>query len=458
MKVRVVNKAAHKFTIKSSTKYVGTLFFSACLFLACSQARTSEKKGETDSEKALASAFRTVPPRTPLQNDMSDTVTLQVMDSALEAFRNKWLIGGLSVAVAKDGRLVYAKGFGYANQESREPMTPQHRFRIASVSKLITAAAVMQLAERGKLKLSDKVFGTTGILSDSLYLNAADKRIYNIEVRHLLQHTGGWKNIFRADPMFIPLEIAAYMRRTPPVDLDVIIRFMLSQKMLTEPGHFFDYSNFGYCLLGRIIEKIGGQSYESYVRQNLLAPLGIRRMQIGNNRYEERLPDEVAYYDHPGAELRPDINGSGNKVPRPYGGTDVRLLGAAGGWIASPVELLRLVLSLDGMASVPDILSEESICQMSCNSGNGLQEGVRCLEIGWRYCNSREWVRTGYLGGTHAVVSRRNDGIVWVLITNQSSWRGTYFSAEILSEMEKILASVKAFPQRDLFDREALPE
>ncbi len=102
-------------------------------------------------------------------------------------------------------------------------MTPQHRFRIASVSKLITAAAIMQMAEQGKLKLTDKVFGASGILSDSLYLNAKDKRVYQMEIRHLLQHTGGWKNAFRADPMFIPLEVAACMRTKPPIDLDLII-------------------------------------------------------------------------------------------------------------------------------------------------------------------------------------------------------------------------------------------
>lgn len=405
---------------------------------------------------ASADSFRIVPPRRPLRNADSDAPALQIVDSLIENFRRQWLIEGLSLAIAKDGHLVYAKGFGYANRERQEAMTPQHRFRIASVSKLITAAAVMQLAEQGKLKLSDKVFGTGGILSDSLYLKAADKRVYDIEVRHLLQHTGGWKNIFRADPMFIPLEIAAYMRQKPPVGLDVIIGFMLSQKMLTQPGNFFDYSNFGYCLLGRVIEKVSGQPYERYVQEHLLAPLGISHMQIGNNRYEEKLPDEVAYYDHYGAAIRPDIDGSGNKVSRPYGGTDVRLLGAAGGWIASPIELLRLILSLDGMASVPDILSAESIRVMSCNSGQVPADSTRCLEIGWRYCNPQEWVRTGYFGGTHAVVCRRADGIAWVLLTNQSSWRGPYFSFEVLPEMERILACVTAFPTRDLFEREVL--
>ncbi|MCS7020036.1 MAG: serine hydrolase domain-containing protein [Cytophagales bacterium] len=403
---------------------------------------------------AVPLTYRIVPPREPLQNSNSDTITLQVIDSAVEKFRTRWLLTGLSLAIAQHGRLIYAKGFGYANQEKQEAMTPQHRFRIASVSKLLTAAAVMQLVERGRVSLSDKVFGRNGILSDSMYLHAKDKRIYDIEVRHLLQHTGGWRNIFRADPMFIPLEIAAHMRHSPPINLDVIICFMLSQKMLAQPGTFFDYSNFGYCLLGRIIEKISGQSYESYVQQHLLAPLGIRHMQIGRNRYEERLPNEVTYYDHPGATLRPDIDGSGKQVTRPYGGTDVTLLGAAGGWIASPVELLRLVLSLDGMASVPDILSQESIRQMTCYSASNLSDTTRCLEMGWRYCNEREWVRTGYFGGTHAVVCRRQDGIAWVLLCNQSSWRGPYFSFELLSEMEKILSTVKIFPQRNLFSRE----
>lgn len=450
-------QAAYKVTLSRAIIGVAAVVLFSLTVVSCSHSQSSEKKkvvGHTEAEKPR---FRIVPPQTPLQNNDSDTLTLHVIDSAIEKFRAKWLIGGLSLAIAKDGRLVYAKGFGYANQEKREAMTPQHRFRIASVSKLITAAAVMQMAEQGKLKLTDKVFGASGILSDSLYLNAKDKRVYQIEIRHLLQHTGGWKNAFRADPMFIPLEVAAYMRTKPPIDLDVIIRFMLSQKMLAKPGDFFDYSNFGYCLLGRVIEKVSGQSYEHYVQENLLAPLGIRQMQIGNNRYEEQLPNEVTYYDHSGASLKPDISGSGNKVSRPYGGTDVKMLGAAGGWIASSVELLRLTLSLDGMATAPDILSQESIREMTCNSGNWVQDSTRCLEIGWRYCNPQEWVRTGYFGGTHAVICRRSDGITWVLLTNQSSWRGPYFSFEVLPEMERILSAVQVFPQRDLFGREILP-
>lgn len=455
MKVEVKNQAAVKFTTNRAMIDVLLVLFCCYLFTSCSYLQSSEKKVVTYGDTLSAPVVRVVPPRA-LQNSNSDTVTLRVVDSLIEKFRAKWVIGGLSLAIAKDGRLVYAKGFGYANQEKQVAMTPQHRFRIASVSKLITAAAVMQLADKGRLKLTDKVFGAAGILSDSLYLNAKDKRVYEIEVRHLLQHTGGWKNAFRADPMFIPLEVAVYMRQKPPVDLDVIIRFMLSQKMLTEPGQFFDYSNFGYCLLGRVIEKVSGQSYERYVQENLLVPLGIRQMQIGNNRYEEQLPNEVTYYDHQGASLKPDINGSQQKVGRPYGGTDIKMLGAAGGWIASPVELLRLTLSLDGMASVPDILSQESIRQMSCNSGNLPQDSARCLEIGWRYCNPQEWVRTGYFGGTHAVICRRSDGIIWVLLTNQSSWRGPYFSFEVLPEMERILSAVKVFPQRDLFGHEVL--
>jgi CubicO group peptidase (beta-lactamase class C family) len=452
-KERVKKQAAYKITLSRAIIEVVAMVLFSLTVTSCSHLQSSEKKAVIGTHTLPKPIVRIIPPPM-LQNSDSDTLTLRVVDSLIEKFRTKWLIGGLSLAIANNGRLVYAKGFGYANQEKQEAMSPQHRFRIASVSKLITAAAVMQLADKGRLKLTDKVFGAAGILSDSLYLNAKDKRVYEIEVRHLLQHTGGWKNTFRADPMFIPLEVAAYMRQKPPIDLDVIIRFMLSQTTLAEPGEVFDYSNFGYCLLGRVIEKISGQSYERYVQENLLAPLGIRQMQIGNNRYEEQLPNEVTYYDHQGASLKPDINGSGKKVSRTYGGTDIHLLGAAGGWIASPVELLRLTLSLDGMASVPDILSQESIHQMSCNSGNLSQDSTRCLEIGWRYCNPQEWVRTGYFGGTHAVICRRSDGITWVLLTNQSSWRGPYFSFEVLPEMERILSAVKAFPQRDLFARE----
>src|SRR5690606_13933746 len=97
-----------------------------------------------------------------LENEFSYLYDLKGVDSAVHNLLKDWRIAGASVAIAREGRLVYAKGFGYADKESEEAVSPNHVFRIASVSKLITAVAIMKLAEEGKLDIDDKVFGEAG--------------------------------------------------------------------------------------------------------------------------------------------------------------------------------------------------------------------------------------------------------------------------------------------------------
>src|SRR5699024_9457992 len=128
---------------------------------------------------------------------------LREVDSAMNQLLRDWRIAGASVAIVKEGQLIYAKGFGYADKDEEEKVTPNHLFRIASVSKLITAVAVMRLHEEGKVDLDAKVFGEDGILNDSLYLDIRDKKMRDITVQHLLQHEGGWSSRV-PDLMFEP--------------------------------------------------------------------------------------------------------------------------------------------------------------------------------------------------------------------------------------------------------------
>ena len=126
-----------------------------------------------------------------LDNQYSDFDGTQSIDSKVESFIKLWKIQGASMAVTKDEHLVYAKGFGTANSETGEDVKPGHLFRIASVSKLITAVAVMKLYEEGKLDLEEKVFGPLGILNDSVFLSYQDERIEEISISDLLNHTAG---------------------------------------------------------------------------------------------------------------------------------------------------------------------------------------------------------------------------------------------------------------------------
>ncbi len=389
-----------------------------------------------------------VPPKLPIANFPVGFAGTAQLDRVMEHFRAQWQLNGVSVAIAHEGRLVYAKGFGLADAETGVATTPQHQFRVASVSKLVTAVAIMQLVEAGRLRLTDKVFGPGGILRDSVYSAARDPRVYDIEVQHLLRHTGGWRNRLRADPMFVPLEIAAATNTPPPASLAAITQYMFKQEMLASPGTFFDYSNFGYCLLGKVVEQVSGLTYENYVRQMLLHPLGIGQMRLACNRYTDKAPNEVRYYDYPGAKPKLSCYGTGDMVSRAYEGMNIEILGPAGGWVASPIELLRFVLAVDGLNTLPDLLQPRTIDLMT---NQNQIDSLNNPEIGWRYCGAQTWLRTGSFGGTHALLARQANGLTWVWVSNTSAWRGPNFSNDVWEMMNQALAQVTQWPERDFF-------
>src|SRR3954464_1278767 len=122
-------------------------------------------------------------------------------DTQMYAFLSKYQIAGATLAIAKNGKLVYMRAFGTADQAGTEATQPYHMFRIASISKPITSIAIMQLIESGQLSLSDKPFGPGGILNVDPYFakaNVTDSRIYDITIQNLLEHAAGWD---REQPM-----------------------------------------------------------------------------------------------------------------------------------------------------------------------------------------------------------------------------------------------------------------
>ncbi|MEX0988288.1 MAG: serine hydrolase domain-containing protein [Bacteroidales bacterium] len=380
-----------------------------------------------------------------LENHYSDFKATEVIDQQVTAFMERWRINGASVAVSKDEELVYAKGFGYANTEKIEQVKPGHLFRIASVSKLITAAAVMKLYEGQLLDLDEFVFGPEGILDTVFYNAYGDDRVEQIRVRHLLNHTGGWSG--RAgDPMFNSLYIARKLNIKPPAGIDHVIKYSLSQNLSYEPGTRYNYSNLGYAILGKIIEEKSGIPYEDFVVMNILKPAGIHDMHIGHSFSHEKLPNEVTYYNNGRIRKYYAFDGSGEMVPAYYGGNYIELLGAAGGWVASAPELCKLISSLDGFDGQRDILKKETIEMMIDPeiAGPGL--------FGWRGNDNRgTWWRTGYFNGSTAMVVRQSDGVNWVLLMNTSTYRQSRIHRYSSSMMFQAIRNVEIWPYLDLF-------
>jgi len=400
------------------------------------------------TEQVSVLAGTLVPAHLRIDNTLTDSEMFVGAEKGIEWFMKNWDIKGASVAVARDGKLLYARGFGYASVPDSLPVEPYHRFRVASVSKLVTAVAVMKLQEQGKLSVNEKVFGPGAILDDTLFANPKDPRVYDITVGHLLSHEAGWSQRY-GDQMFMPEVIARSLDVPMPVDLKTIIRFALSKNLHFTPGTGQSYSNLGYSILGLVIEEASGVDYETFCRKEILEPIGIYDMAMGHNLPEAALPLEVSYYEVENNTLKPSIYGTGEMVMACRGGNDIETLGSAGGWVATAPDLMRLLLAIDGFEQPKDILAPESI-EFMTDVYNGF------APVGWRATlPNGTWWRTGSFSGTTAMMKRMPDGTAWVVLMNSSSWNGPELTSDIDQMMYRFLQKVNQWPETDLFSYSA---
>lgn len=409
--------------------------------------RKQAETGASEPETETTAADTLIPAHAQLFNSFSDLNETRRLDQTVERFMRQWQINGASLAIVKEGKLVYSKGYGYADVEAGKKTEVSHIFRIASVSKLITAAGIMKLVEGGSLSLDDRVFGPEGILCDSLYAEMADKRTPRITIDHLLRHQGGFSTRY-TDPMFNPVEVARHMGTEPPADLTTIIRYVLKKRLGFTPGTSTSYSNVGYGILSRVIEQVTGQEYATWIRDSLLIPAGCYDMWPGRNLAEHRYPNEVKYYEPSDAVLIPACDGTDSLVYRSNGGNNIEALCGAGGWVASPTELLIFLQAIDGDPTVPDVLSDESIHYMTKNHAPGLPPG-------WMHTSSQgDWWRSGSLAGTSVMMKRQRNGFSWVFVTNTSSWSGSRFPSKIEQMVSLAISRIKEWPDRNLFHAE----
>ncbi len=378
-------------------------------------------------------------------------------DQIIPDLMRKHSIPGGAVAVMRDGRLIYARGFGYADVENKTPVQPDALFRIASVSKPITGVAIMKLVEEGKLGLDDRVAPFIAHLTPAQGATV-DPRWEQITIRQLLNHTGGWdrdKPNGGFDPMFRPAIAAAAVDAPEPASAETIIRYMKGMPLDFDPGTKHVYSNFGYAILGRVIERSSGMPYEAYVRARVLQPVGADRTRLGKTRMGDALADEVRYY-FPGLGLNaptvPSIFPGEGTVPVNYGGYYVEAMDAHGGWVSSTVDLLRFMAGVDGRASRPDILGAGLVAEMTSN-GPAVCAGGACYYAGgWLVRPTQgdaNWWHGGDLPGTTAILVRSYHNFSWVALFNANA--APAFDNELDAALWSALAGVTSFPAHDLF-------
>ncbi len=354
---------------------------------------------------------------------------IRPFDEALEAHLRSSGVPAGALAVARDGRLLHARGYG-------EEVAPDSLFRIASLSKPITAVAVLTLVQAGKLDLGAKAFPLLDPDGP-----AADPRLKDVDIRQLLHHTGGWDRGVSGDPMFRSVEFAKQLGLDPPADAAAVIRVLRGRPLDFDPGARHAYSNFGYCVLGRVVEKVSGEAYDAYVKRAVLAPMGITRMRLG--RSLERAPGEVAYRQRDARPLR-SVFDPAKDVAAPYGGFCLEAMDAHGGWIASAVDLVRFAVSID---KVLDAKHRELMLEPP----PGLPEGDVHYALGWMVRRvgpgKRNVWHSGSLPGTSTLLVRRHDGLVWAALFNER----TKESGAIDPALHRAADAVKDWPSTDLF-------
>lgn len=285
---------------------------------------------------------------------------LELIDRKARAYLRETGMPGVSIAIMRGKRLVYAAGFGVADKNGGLPMSPRHRLRMASVSKPLTHVAILKLLADTDLDSGSKVFGSNTVLGNTWPTPSGNPDIEDITIDHLIRHRAGFRRIDKdgngSDPMFdytgtnhaglitwalenYPL---GYTPGTTPADLE-------GSDM---------YSNFGYCLLGRVIEKKTGKSYEAYVRDNFMKPAGAPDVVIGGDKEADRKSDEVVYY------------GGGA-----YSSVKPKRFDSHGGWIARPLDLLRFMRYQtalnNGYAHYGEMSGTSAVFRVG-PSGNGL--------------------------------------------------------------------------------------
>jgi D-alanyl-D-alanine carboxypeptidase len=277
-----------------------------------------------------------------------------------------------SVAVSIDGEVVHSAAFGVRDPETGDPAEPHDRFRVASISKPITAITVMALVEDGVIGL-DEPLGD--VVARHVGLSSASGASSTLTFRQLLTHRSGFG---KYDGTFF---------RGAAADCIDAARTGLASG---SGGGGYTYSNMNFCVAGIAIEAVTGLTYEQAVYRYLLTPLGISGMRLAPTF--DPGPDEIQHVTTPG---------------RNY----METLGAAGAWIATPSDLVTIFDSLDVDSGGFKPLSIETVLQMLTPPGGAL--GQRGYGLGVISYGSNRYGHTGTIESTHAMVLNRGDGVIW---------------------------------------------
>lgn len=372
---------------------------------------------------------------------------LASFDSTMKSFMQARNITAGQLAVTYKGRLVLARGYSWSADTTLK-VQPTSLFRVASLSKSLTAAAVVKLVQDGKLTLGTKAATVADLTPPAG--QTRDPRIANISLWQLLQHTAGWDRTVSPDPQFNDRVISKALGVPMELHPKDVIRYMAGRPLDFTPGTKAVYSNFGYNVAGRVIEQVSGLPYATYVRQKLLTPLGITRMAQGWSIAKHT--GEVPYVSqYTGTTV---LNETGEIVPAPYGTFSMRLMDAHGGWIASAVDMVRWASVFDKAGAV---LGSTALSQVFAKPSIGVNSSGWYYGLGWQVRpvttggTGRNTWHTGSLPGTYSLVVRTYDGLSWAVLFNQRDDASGLGYSDIDPLLWTAAGKVTAWPAHNLY-------
>jgi N-acyl-D-amino-acid deacylase len=243
-----------------------------------------------------------------------------------------------------------------------------------------------------------------------------------------------------------------------PPGYDNMVRYAMGLQLDFDPGTKYSYSNYGFMVLARVVERVTGRRFEDVVRDEVLAPLGIVRMAVGRTRFEDRNPGEVRYYDAPRAPLvRSLLPGVRRLLPMPYANFELDAADGSGRWIGSAVDLARLVARVEGSrapalfgAETLHVLWERPEPFVSQDATGGSWYALGTLAI--PYGGGMAWTHGGFYPGAVAGYESFGNGYLFAFVFNATPDNDS-FQNSVYARLEAVGLNLQAWPSHDLFSK-----
>uniref|UniRef100_A0A914XQX5 Beta-lactamase-related domain-containing protein n=1 Tax=Plectus sambesii TaxID=2011161 RepID=A0A914XQX5_9BILA len=375
-------------------------------------------------------------PRQSVVGSKTPSRVMTLAENRIGNFMRKHNIPSVAVALSSKEKLKLNMAFGYSKISENMPATPTTLYRIGDISKSFTSVAIFLLLEAKKLSLQDLVFGSGGILGTRFGARPYSAAIQAIRLRHLMEHTSGGWGQWSGDPIFL----------RPELNNSALIAFALDEIPLqNSPGTVWDFSHFGYLLLGAVIEQVSGKSYQQFVLDQVLVPCDIHdRMKVTAQWSSGRAVGEAMYYMG-GGDLPVDV----------YDLSTPERMGPVAGWIASPADLLRFMARVDGSTIIADVLRPETLAEMyaASNASNGRHaKGWRVNQFGFNGL-----MHMGVYPGAKSLLIRTDLEVALALLMNRVG-DSADFDADVIALAHSLTDVLQDWGTDDLFrDHAALP-